>query len=241
MQLVFLAALFYFYKMTEFLNTISETPLKVIDASISLNDYTPISISSENKALESFDVSSSEEWDRFLESFLKQKNSKVAFGGYIEKRDIYKRSNYFNSNQEDERNIHLGIDLWCNKGTTVLSVLDGEIHSFKNNLNHGDYGPTIIVKHTINEKVFYSLYGHLSISSLENIEVGQKVKQGEVIGSLGGNDVNGDYAPHLHFQLIIDIQDFSGDYPGVCSNKNLNFYKQNCPNPNLLLKLPNEI
>jgi murein DD-endopeptidase MepM/ murein hydrolase activator NlpD len=240
-QLVYLAALLYFYEMIEFLNTISSKALKVVDENISLKEYTPISISSENKALASFDVSSSSEWESFLDEYLKSKKAKVAFGGYIEERDIYKRSAYFNTNDEEERNIHLGLDLWCDAGTNVLSVLDGEIHSFKNNLNHGDYGPTIIVKHTIEQKEFYSLYGHLSVESLDHIKIGQRVKQGEVIATLGKSEVNGDYAPHLHFQLIIDIENYEGDYPGVTSKKDLDFYKRNCPNPNLLLKLPNEI
>ncbi|WP_299678083.1 peptidoglycan DD-metalloendopeptidase family protein [uncultured Tenacibaculum sp.] len=227
--------------MKEILNSIAKTSLKVIDTNLAINNYTPISISTKNEDLNTFDVSSSEEWSLYLKKFLKEKNAKVAFGGYIEKRDIYKRSTYFNSSEENERNIHLGIDLWCDAGTKVLAVLDGEIHSFKNNLNHGDYGPTIIIKHQVEDIEFYSLYGHLSLDSLENIEVGQKVTQEEVIGCLGENTVNGDYAPHLHFQLIIDMQGKKGDYPGVCSKEDVDFYQQNCPNPNLLLKLPNEI
>ena len=227
--------------MKEILNSIAKTSLKVIDTNLAINNYTPISISTKNEDLNTFDVSSSEEWSLYLKKFLKEKNAKVAFGGYIEKRDIYKRSTYFNSSEENERNIHLGIDLWCDAGTKVLAVLDGEIHSFKNNLNHGDFGPTIIIKHQVEDIEFYSLYGHLSLNSLDNIEVGQKVTQEEVIGYLGENTVNGDYAPHLHFQLIIDMQGNKGDYPGVCSKEDVDFYQQNCPNPNLLLKLPNEI
>ncbi|WP_442266347.1 peptidoglycan DD-metalloendopeptidase family protein [Tenacibaculum sp. ZS6-P6] len=227
--------------MKEILNSISKTSLKVIDTSLAISDYTAVSISTKNTDLSTFDVSSSEEWSVYLEKFLKEKKAKVAFGGYFEKRDIYKRSAYFNSSEDNERNIHLGIDLWCDAGTKVLAVLDGEIHSFKNNLNHGDYGPTIIIKHQIKGIEFYSLYGHLSLDSSENIEVGQRVTQEEIIGYLGDNIVNGDYAPHLHFQLIIDMQGKQGDYPGVCSKEDVDFYQQNCPNPNLLLKLPNEI
>ena len=164
------------------------------------------------------------------------------FGGYLEKRDIYNRSEYFNKqSKENQRNIHLGIDLWCDANTAVLAVLEGEIHSFKNNTNHGDYGPTIILKHTVDDRVFYSLYGHLSEDSLKNLNVGDKVSQGEKIAVLGDNSVNGDYAPHLHFQLIIDMEGNLGDYPGVSSTKTLNYYKNNCPDPNLLLKLPNEV
>ncbi|MEN8856788.1 MAG: peptidoglycan DD-metalloendopeptidase family protein [Flavobacteriaceae bacterium] len=216
----------------------SEAPLLVIDPSISLVDYLPIDISKSNSELENFDISSSIEWSNYIENYLSKKNAKVVFGGYLEVRDIYARSSYFKSQDvKNERNIHLGIDFWCLENTSVLSVLDGEIHSFKNNKNHGDYGPTIIIKHQFKETAFYSLYGHLTISSIKNLEIGQKVKRGEVIGFLGDASVNGDYAPHLHFQLIKDLQGNFGDYPGVCSLNELAFYKENCPNPNDLLKL----
>jgi len=85
--------------------------------------------------------------------------------------------------------------------------------------------------------VFYTLYGHLSIVSIENIKVGDKVLQGEIIGFLGDSSVNGDYAPHLHFQIIRDLEGNFGDYPGVSSEEKKCFYQKNCPNPNLLLKL----
>ncbi|CAM1367108.1 Peptidase M23 [Tenacibaculum litoreum] len=227
--------------MTDFLSNISQKPLYVIDASIPFSEYIPISIAASNKEL-TFDVSSSKEWEAYLENYFLKHKKTVAFGGYLEVRDIYSRSEHFNKlSEENQRNIHLGVDLWCDAGTDVLAVLDGEIHSFKNNLNYGDYGPTIIIKHSIDGNEFYSLYGHLSLESLENISVGKKVKQGEKIGTLGDSSVNGDYAPHLHFQLMIDIEDYYGDYPGVSSKKTLDYYKENCPNPNLLLKLPDEM
>ncbi|AZJ35564.1 peptidoglycan DD-metalloendopeptidase family protein [Tenacibaculum singaporense] len=226
--------------MTDFLSNISQKPLYVIDASIPFSEYIPISIAASNKEL-TFDVSSSKEWEAYLENYFLKHKKTVAFGGYLEIRDIYSRSEHFNKlSEENQRNIHLGVDLWCDAGTDILAVLDGEIHSFKNNVNYGDYGPTIIIKHSIEGNEFYSLYGHLSLESLEDISVGKKVKQEEKIGTLGDSSVNGDYAPHLHFQLIIDIEDYKGDYPGVSSKKTLDFYKENCPNPNLLLKLSNE-
>ncbi|GFD76707.1 hypothetical protein KUL113_61270 [Tenacibaculum sp. KUL113] len=226
--------------MTDFFKNISQKPLHVINANIPFNEYIPISIAASNKEL-TFDVSSSKEWEAYLENYFFKHKKTVAFGGYLEVRDIYNRSEHFNKlSEENQRNIHLGVDLWCDAGTDILAVLDGEIHSFKNNVNYGDYGPTIIIKHSIEGNEFYSLYGHLSLESLEDISVGKKVKQGDKIGTLGDSSVNGDYAPHLHFQLIIDIEDYYGDYPGVSSKKTLDFYKQNCPNPNLLLKLPHE-
>jgi len=223
---------------SNFLSSILSEPIRVIDPSISLHEYIHIDLSSKNEDLTSFDISSSENWEKYIELYLKENNAKVAFGGYLERRAIYSRSSHFNqNNSENERNIHLGIDLWCKKDTEVLAVLDGEIHSFKNNTNFGDYGPTIILKHSIDSLEFYSLYGHLTTASIENIKVGDKVTKREIIGHLGNSIINGDYAPHLHFQLIKDLQSNFGDYPGVCSKKELEFYRENCPNPNLLLKL----
>ena len=236
----------FFYFLTfiiliNFLKNIASSSLKVLDSKISLSDYVSISLSDSEKDF-SFDINSSNDWEEYIQQYLKDQNAKVAFGGYLEKRTIYQRSTHFNSlSKNNQRNIHLGIDLWCEKNTAVLAVLDGEIHSFRNNKNFGDYGPTIILKHEIENKIFYSLYGHLSLESIENIEIGDTIKKQDVIGRLGSNKVNGDYAPHLHFQLIVDIQDNLGDYPGVASENEIEYFAENCPNPNLLLKLSDEI
>ena len=108
---------------------------------------------------------------------------------------------------------------------------------FQNNEAMGDYGPTLILKHQIENFIFHTLYGHLSLNSLEGKKIGNFVKKGQQIASLGLPPINGDYAPHLHFQIIIDMENNVGDYPGVCNQKRLAFYSENCPDPNLLLKI----
>jgi len=210
----------------------------VIDASIPKSDYIAIDLSEANNDLKTFDISSSKAWETYINNYLKKYNKKIAFGGYLEKRGIYNRSDYFNTpNPETERNIHLGLDLWIEAGTKVLATYNGEIHSFKDNTNFGDYGPTIILKHTMEAYEFYTLYGHLSRQSLTKLKVGNKVKQGEIIAQLGKAEVNGDYAPHLHFQIIKDLQGNSGDYPGVSSLLDLEFYKENTVNPEIVMGL----
>ena len=210
----------------------------VIKPSISREDYVFIDLSVNNISLKKVDVSSSLHFGNYIDSYLNQHHAKVAYGGYLEQRNIYNRSDYFNTtNTKTERNIHLGTDLWVASETPIYSPLKGIVHSFKNNTNFGDYGPTIVLKHQIQGLRFYTLYGHLSLASIENIRVGQAIKQGEKIATLGDASINGDYPPHLHFQIIKDMQGFTGDYPGVCSQQDLEFYKANCPNPELLLKL----
>ncbi len=221
-----------------FLSYIDLESINIIDSSISKNKYVPIDLSVTNLDLELLNVDCYKSWDNYIKNYLENNNAEVAFGGYLEKRNLYNRSNYFNNTEVDkQRNIHLGIDLWVNAGTKVLAAFDGEIHSFNNNTNHGDYGPTIILKHTIYGVVFHTLYGHLSTDSLNKLKIGDKVKQGETIAHIGIPEVNGEYASHLHFQVINDMQGNQGDYPGVSSAADIIFYKNNCPNPNIMLGL----
>lgn len=221
-----------------FLSSLDSNPRFVLDKSIPLNKYIPIDLSVNNQSLESFNINSSQEWEQYISNYCKQNKAIVAFGGYLEKRNIYKRSNYFKTNQSHlERNIHLGLDLWISEGSMIFVPLDGKVHSFANNTNFGDYGPTIILQHNIEGFQFYTLYGHLSLESIEKITVGQLFKAGNLLATLGNAQVNGDYAPHLHFQIIIDIENYQGDYPGVCSQSDVMYFQANCPDPNLLLKL----
>lgn len=219
-----------------FLSKLGDQSFPVIDPSYAKNDYYPLDLSITNAKLDIDLLTRPHDHHAYLQKFLKGHHARVAYGGYLEKRPLYDRSDYFQADDpKDKRNIHLGIDLWCDSGTNILSPLEGEVHSFQVNKNFGDYGPTIVLQHTIQNEKFFTLYGHLSLESLEDKQVGKKVIAGQVIAKLGTPEVNGDYAPHLHFQIIKDLQGMTGDYPGVCSNNDLEFYRHNCPDPNLLL------
>ena len=52
---------------------------------------------------------------------------------------------------------------------------------------------------------------------------------------------NGHWPPHLHFQLIIDMLHYNGDYPGVCSPSEKEKYLENSPDPELVLQLKKHI
>lgn len=217
------------------LNNIQD--VKVIADSITLKQYVPLNLSVSNQNLTNESLADAAEFENYIENYLTLNNSKVAYGGYNEERNLYQRSTIFKDLETEERNMHIGLDLWIKAGTPILAALDGTIHSFNFNAGFGDYGPTIILEHQIENHVFYTLYGHLSLDSLENIAIGNAIKKGQEIGLLGNSTVNGDYSPHLHFQIIKNIGANLGDYPGVCTKSDLDFYLDNCPDPNLLLKI----
>ena len=214
-----------------------QTNVKVIAPEIDYADYIPFDLSATTTDLLDLPLTDSKAFEEFVENYFSTNQAKVAYGGYLEHRNLYQRSTVFKDITIDERNIHIGLDLWIKAGTPVLAALDGTIHSFQNNRALGDYGPALILEHHIEGVVFHTLYGHLSLESLQGKAEGQMVSKGEMIGTLGAPPVNGDYAPHLHFQIIKDMQGKKGDYPGVSSKKELEFYKENCPDPNLLLKI----
>ena len=218
----------------EYLKSCSEETVQILDFEIPLSNYTEIDLSVSNTDLEHIDLTSPDECQAYVDKVL-GKSKKVAYGGYLEKRGLYAKAERFKT--EGERNIHLGMDFWCEAGTKVITPLAGQVHSFANNSDLGNYGPTIILEHKWRSKSFYTLYGHLSLESLDGLYEGKEFAKGEVLATLGTPDINVHYAPHLHFQIVLDIEDSYGDYPGVCSQNDLEFFKKNCPNPNLLLKV----
>ncbi len=223
---------------SEFIKDCTSEFTPVLDKIFLKKDFVHIDLSETNKDVREMPIPSALAVKSFIDGYVASKKAKVAYGGYNEKRTLYQRSVIFNNETTpSSRNIHIGLDLWCDAGTIVLAALDGTVHSFKENEGFGNYGPTIILEHNIGDITFYTLYGHLGKDSIKNLSFGQIVEAGDKLGALGTRKVNGDYAPHLHFQIIKDMQGFNGDYPGVASADKLDFYLENCPDPNLLLKI----
>lgn len=223
----------------KFLTGLTSGFTPAIDAGFSLDDYQHVDLSVRNRELTQAQLNSPEVFEEYLENYLRKHNKKIAYGGYNEPRGLYKRSGLFSAAEEEDliRNIHIGMDIWAPAGTAVLAVLQGRIHSYRDNNNFGDYGPTIILEHEAEGTKFFTLYGHLQRKSLEGLQQGQEVKQGQVIAALGDASENGNYAAHLHFQIILDMEGKEGDYPGVANKRALQHYLSNCPDPNLLLKI----
>jgi murein DD-endopeptidase MepM/ murein hydrolase activator NlpD len=167
-------------------------------------------------------------------------NCRYGIGGYMELRTIYDNRVQFEISGE-QRQLHLGVDIWADASTPVYAPLNGIVHSFQDNAHFGDYGPTIILKHLVGELTFYSLYGHLNRECLWNLRIGMLIQSGQHIADFGRADVNGGWPPHLHFQLMLDMEGIIGDYPGACRNSDKAKYLQNIPDPNLILQMPSAI
>jgi len=165
----------------------------------------------------------------------------VGVGRYDEARPIYTSAAFASGeNPTDEhRTVHLGIDLFAAPGTPVSAPLDGVVHRLANNASPKDYGPFIILRHETGAgREFHTLYGHLGPSCLAELSVGQRVACGRRIAEVGAPPANGDWPPHLHFQIITDLLDSVGDFPGVALASRREVWKSLSPDPNIILGIP---
>jgi murein DD-endopeptidase MepM/ murein hydrolase activator NlpD len=187
---------------------------------------------------------STETLHQFIEGKRTLANATYLIGGYNEQRDMYRRSNIFDTNKdatstirEEPRSIHLGTDVWGPIGTPVHVPIGGMVHSFAMNEAFGDYGATIILQHQLEGLNFYTLYGHLSGKDLSGLSEAMYVSRGQLLAHFGPPEENGQWPPHLHFQIIQDLGNWIGDYPGVCKASEAKTFLSNCPDGDLMLKL----
>ena len=221
----------------------------------------PLDFSESNTSLSPTDISDTERFACWINNSLQQNKARYGIGGYNEHRTLYARSKHFDralaAGSESERSLageadlgiasgdvaaeprrlHLGIDIWGPAGTKVMAPLPGIVHSFAFNNNDSDYGATLILTHNLDGTGFHTLYGHISLNSIKNLYEGQRIAKGEVIAEFGMRYENGNWPPHLHFQLIADMQDWKGDYPGVCRFSERQQWLDGCPDPNLILQM----
>jgi peptidoglycan LD-endopeptidase LytH len=204
-----------------------------------------IDFTENNVELQKINADDTEALSEYIKGVLQNAGARFGFGGYNELRAIYKRSNIFDNNpsesttgvEDEPRRLHLGIDIWGEEGTEIFAPWGGMVHSFAFNNNFGDYGATIILLHQLEGLPFFTLYGHVQLADLNETREGSYISRGQKFAHFGNPQENGNWPPHLHFQVIQDITPYKGDYPGVCKYSEREKYLSNCPDPNLILNL----
>ncbi|SEI89599.1 Peptidase family M23 [Dyadobacter sp. SG02] len=199
--------------------------------------YRKLDFTAGNSDLLTRDLSETDVFGEYVFGEMLSENTFNGIGGYGEDRVIYRHRKHFTADIAKPRSIHLGVDIWAEAGTQIHAPLEATVHSFAFNDHYGDYGPTIILSHEISGITFFTLYGHLSLSSLEGLQVGKTISANEPFASIGPYPENGDWPPHLHFQIIREIGNYKGDFPGVYNAADSDYYLDLCPDPQLILRI----
>ena len=109
----------------------------------------------------------------------------------------YSKDNLVYSSTLDEWTTHLGIDFAAEKTDIVKAAADGKVKSIKNDPR---YGLTVVIEH---ENGFESIYS--SLLTAEFINVGEEVKQGQTIATVGNTarfEISDE--THIHFEIKKD-------------------------------------
>ncbi len=223
-------------------------------ASTTQYSLTELFPSVEKKDIELLDLSVSSLWvghqtdfnniDLFqykIDQLQKEHPTKIISGGYLEPRSLYTSDAYdkIGNYGPESRTIHLGIDFWLPTNTPVHTLFDGEIVFAVNNRGNKEYGGLVILKHIENSLEFYTLYGHLNPEGILHYQKGDVILKGQKIGILGDQRVNGNWAPHLHFQVMLSLLDYTTDFPGVAFTNQISVWKSLCVDPNALFHIKN--
>ncbi|MDR1498743.1 MAG: peptidoglycan DD-metalloendopeptidase family protein [Rickettsiales bacterium] len=173
-----------------------------------------------------------EELGDILLGELKKVGKNWGFSGYLEDRSrVLKNTIIF----DQGRIYHIGIDLHVPVGIKLHAPLEGKVVVSEYEDGVTNYGGMIVLKHDINDSVFYSLYGHLNRDTLPKI--GNIVKKGEVFGKIGDTYENGSWSPHLHLQVFTE-EGYNGGWlrKGYCKPEDMLNISVYCPNPIFLLR-----
>ena len=178
-------------------------------------------------------------FSEYIKTELQTAGARYGIGGYAEHRTVYSRSGVFDADalSDEPRRLHLGIDIWGDAGQVIFAPLDGKVHSYAFNDHFGDYGATIILAHELEGISFHTLYGHLGLKDISGLAEGAFIRSGQELAHFGSPQENGHWPPHLHFQVIVDIGGYYGDYPGVCKYSEKESFLKNCPDPDLILMM----
>ncbi len=137
------------------------------------------------------------------------------------------------------RTVHLGIDLSVPPGSAVRAPLDGTVHTVADNASPKDYGPLVILRHAIpSGEEFFTLYGHLDRDSVAGLGPGTALRAGQAFAAVGAPPENGDWWPHVHVQIILDLLGLDEDFPGVAAPARRSLWTGLSPDSNLILGIP---
>src|SRR5690606_5415821 len=191
------------------------------------------------------ELRATDDTERFTERVfgrMRELGARIGVGRYLEPRGFYLTDGFAGrpGDPRERRSVQLGIDLFVEEGTEVRARLGSKVTLVEDHEARPDYGPTVVLEHRSPRGRFWTLYGHLDAESVAAREPGKELAPGEAFARIGAPPGNGDWPPHLHFQIVTHFLGYGGDFPGVAAPRERSVWASFSPDPNVLLRLPHE-
>lgn len=179
------------------------------------------------------------QFDRFCEAVISEAGADYGIGVYGEDRTVYKSDAFEMASPAIRRSVHLGIDIFAPDYEPVHAPFAGKVAFFHDDAVANGFGPTILLEHETDDgDIFWTLYGHLSRRSCEKLKIGQVVDKGEAFAEFGPRPENGEWPPHLHFQIVTDHLGLEARMHGVGVRRQWAVWRDISPDPSVILGLP---
>jgi 4-aminobutyrate aminotransferase-like enzyme/Ser/Thr protein kinase RdoA (MazF antagonist) len=137
------------------------------------------------------------------------------------------------NNGPEYRTLHLGIDIWAAPGTPIFALFKGTLCAVRSAKKEPDRATTLVLEHYTPEGIcFYTVYSCLGDAAYMPAQ-NQCVEKGSLLGYVGYAHENGEQAPHLHFQVMLDKLGSGHDFPKTAFPSHRKVWKSICPDPNL--------
>lgn len=219
-----------------------QDPEPVMDLPEDPEGVTVLDLSVESPDVDGHDTDDTAAFQGRIQRMLDDAGATVGIGRYLEPRAFYLTDAFAGreGDPRERRTVHLGIDIFAEAGSEVRAPLAGKVRAIENNAARLDYGPTVVLEHASPHGRFWTLYGHLSSESTDSLELGKEVEAGSAFATLGAPPENGDWPPHLHFQIVTHFLGHGGDFPGVALPRERDVWASFSPDPNLILRLPGD-
>ncbi len=174
-----------------------------------------------------------------IEERLADEKASFGLGLYGEDRSVYKGDAFAIGTAGARRSVHLGIDLFAPAGTPVYAPFAGKVAFLHDDAVDFGFGPTVLLEHAAEDGTrFWTLYGHLSRESFARLAIGQRVEKGEAFTAFGDETENGNWAPHLHFQIVTDHLGLGGRMHGVGVRDQWQVWRAISPDPSVVFGFP---
>ena len=175
-------------------------------------------------------------FDRWCERKIAEAGAHFAVGSYGEDRTIYKGEAFDLGNAR--RSVHLGIDVFAPEGEPVHAPFAGKVAFLHDDAVPYGFGPTVMLEHEADGVKFWTLYGHQSHATYDKLIPGQHIAKGEAFLSFGGREENGNWPPHLHFQIVTDHLGLEARMHGVGVGRDWQIWREVSPDPSVIMGLP---